>query len=101
LTKHLKHLSLVTGLLLIAGLTVSCRQAGTAVDLDALLGDSVAEATQPAGTEAAEATQTELPAPSPTPETDENCVNCHSNQELLQALATEAEPEESLSSGEG
>jgi uncharacterized lipoprotein YajG len=37
----------------------------------------------------------------PEPEIDEACVDCHADQSLLQALATEAEPEESLSSGEG
>ena len=37
----------------------------------------------------------------PQPEIDEACVDCHADQSLLQALATEAEPEESHSSGEG
>ena len=37
----------------------------------------------------------------PEPEIDEACVDCHADQSLLQALATEAEPEESHSSGEG
>lgn len=37
----------------------------------------------------------------PEPELDEACVDCHADQSLLQALATEAEPEEAPSSGEG
>jgi hypothetical protein len=37
----------------------------------------------------------------PEPEIDEACVDCHADASILQALATEAEPEESISSGEG
>lgn len=37
----------------------------------------------------------------PAPRIDEHCADCHTDVERLKALATEAEPGEGLSSGEG
>lgn len=55
-------------------------------------------APEPTATEA----PTEAPAAAPVVSTDPtNCINCHTNQETLQALAVEEEPAESLSEGEG
>lgn len=37
----------------------------------------------------------------PVPQTDQYCLDCHTDVEDLKALATEAEPAEAVSSGEG
>lgn len=41
------------------------------------------------------------PAEPAEQDVDENCLNCHTDEEVLKDLATEAEPDEALSSGEG
>lgn len=90
------------GLVVLVTLAACGREPGAAVDLDALLGPSREAAREPIAIEFASDVQaTATPPLTPTPETDENCIECHANQELLQALATEPEAEESLSSGEG
>lgn len=93
----------VVGALLILGVLAACssRTDESAVDIEALLGGQ--GSAPPRATEAAvaESLPTEALHPTAAPETDEHCIACHSNQELLTALATEAEPAESHSTGEG
>jgi hypothetical protein len=105
LTDSLTHRALRTaalGLVVLVTLAACGRERGAAVDLAALLGPSDEATEEPVDIEFASAAQaTATPHVTPTPETDENCVACHSNQEVLQSLATESDTEESLSSGEG
>jgi hypothetical protein len=105
LTDSLTHRALRTaalGLVVLVTLAACGREHGAAVDIDALLGPSERAAAEPVEIEfASEVQATATPHLTPTPETDENCVACHANQEVLQSLATESEAEESLSSGEG
>jgi hypothetical protein len=105
LTDSLTHRALRTaalGLVVLVTLAACGRERGAAVDLDALLGPSRGATDEPVDIEfASDAQATATPHLTPTPETDENCVACHSNQEVLQSLATESDAEESLSSGEG
>lgn len=91
------------GALLILGVLAGCsgRTDEAAVDIEALLGGQSSAPARPTDVAVAEAQPTEELHPTAAPETDEHCIACHSNQELLTALATEAEPEESHSSGEG
>jgi hypothetical protein len=89
-------------LVVLVTLAACAGEPGAAVDLDALLGPPGAATDEPVDIEfASEAEATASPQLTPTPENDENCVECHTNQEILMALATESESEESLSSGEG
>jgi hypothetical protein len=91
----------LAGALLALGVLTACGSPAAApVDVDLLLADR-AVARQPTATPVAEAAPTRTAQVSPTPETDENCLSCHTDVELLRALATEAEPDESHSSGEG
>jgi hypothetical protein len=90
------------GLVVLVTLVACVGERGAAVDLNALLGPSGGATATPVEIEfASEAQVTATPHLTPTPQNDENCVACHTNQEELQALATEPEPEENLSSGEG
>jgi hypothetical protein len=105
LTDSLTHRALRTaalGLVVLVTLAACGRERGAAVDLDALLGPSERATAEPVEIEfASDAQATATPHLTPTPETDENCVACHANKEVLQSLATESDTEESLSSGEG
>jgi hypothetical protein len=99
LSKYSKLL-IPLGAAIILVLLAACKPADTSLDFDELLGD-VATAEEETPT-VVENTPIEEPSPlTSTPDMDENCVDCHANQELLQALATEAEEGESLSEGEG
>ncbi len=98
----LRVLRAIVGAACALGTLAACASRSAApVDIDTLLADQPTQVETPAAA-VAEVTPTNVPVVTPTPETDENCLNCHSNQELLQALATpEADPGEALSSGEG
>jgi hypothetical protein len=90
----------ILGLTLIAGALMACAQGADGVPV-ASEADEAAdeETTSEEGAGLAPLTDVqvaELPRP------DEACIACHTNEELLQGLATEEEAEgEALSSGEG
>lgn len=94
--------TLCGALIILAAATACAGPREAAVDIDALLGGVETLTEQPARpTEVAEAQPTDVPPTEVVPVHDENCVECHTNQEMLMSLATEAEPEESHSTGEG
>lgn len=95
-------LTLCGALLVLAAATACAGPREAAVNLDALLsGTQAPTAEQPpaAPTEVTQPRPTSAPRAEVVPVLDENCVNCHTNQEMLMTLATEAE--EPLSTGEG
>lgn len=97
----LRTLGIGLGAFLVLGMLAACAPAAdSAVDLSALLGAADSSPEQPTATQVAEVTPTEPTEAASAPK-DEHCIDCHTDQDLLMSLATEAEPEESLSSGEG
>ncbi len=90
----------VAGALLALGVLAACGGPATSVDIDILLADQ-AVGRQPTATPIAEATPTTAVQVSPTPETDENCLSCHTNTELLRSLATGAGRDELTTWAEG
>jgi hypothetical protein len=98
--RNVDKVLIILGFTLIAGLTASCAQEVDGMPVASEVGEAADEAaTSEEGVEFAPLTDVqvaELPRP------DEACIACHTNEELLQGLATEEEAEgESLSSGEG
>ena len=64
------------------------------------------ETAPPSPTTVQEEIETPAPAPTPTPAEvaqadDSSCIDCHTTQETLEALAQEPEDAEELSEGEG
>lgn len=92
----------IIGAIIILGLLTACgAEPEGALDLDELLDSGNVPAEQPVATEVAEVVPTEVPRATTVPVRDENCIDCHTDAAILMDLATEAEPEEAHSSGEG
>lgn len=98
----LRTLCLGLGAFMVLGMLAACAPEAEGADISSLLSDTDTTPTtpeQPTATEAAEVAPTDTPEATPTQ--DEHCIDCHTDQEILMSLATEAETGESLSSGEG
>lgn len=95
----LRTLCLGLGAFMVLGMLAACAPEAEGADISSLLSDTDTTPEQPTATEAAEVAPTDTPEATPTQ--DEHCIDCHTDQEILMSLATEAETGESLSSGEG
>jgi hypothetical protein len=102
LKPHYQQLGLAACVVLVSGGLVTCRQRSDTLDTElfpiaaAIRSDS--PALQTSGDTRPDAVPEYL---TPVPQTDENCLGCHADVEDLKVLATEAEPAEAVSSGEG
>lgn len=102
---HHQLLALAASLVVVSLGLVTCVQQHGAPDSEGFpiaaitLSDSSGVSdTQPSAEEQPDASP---PLLTPIPQTDENCLSCHTDVEDLQALATEEESPEAVSSGEG
>jgi hypothetical protein len=102
---HHQLLALAASLVVVSLGLVTCVQQHGAPDTEGFpiaaitLSDSSGVSdSQPSAEEQPDASPPPL---TPVPQTDENCLGCHTDVEDLQALATEEESPEAVSSGEG
>ncbi|GAB4482297.1 MAG: hypothetical protein Kow00124_31030 [Anaerolineae bacterium] len=96
-----KRARLLAGLFVLGLLLVSCGPPPAAEITPADQPAEPTEAEAGAPTAVPAPTETSVPTPTEEPEEVSACVACHMDAELLKTLATEAEPTESLSTGEG
>jgi len=88
---------------LVSGGLVTCSQQTSTFDAElfpiaAAIGSDASSPSPSSGDERPDAVPELL---TPVPQTDQYCLDCHTDVEDLKALATEAEPAEAVSSGEG
>jgi hypothetical protein len=101
---HHQLLALAACMVVVSLGLVTCVQQHGAPDSEGFpiaaitLSDSSGSGSQPSAEEQPDASP---PLLTPVPQTDENCLGCHTDVEDLQALATEEEAPEAVSSGEG
>ena len=96
--KNTKRLLIIPGLVVILGLLSACSQAADEISEpdESAEGDEEETSEAPELEPLMEVQVAELPRP------DEACIDCHTNEELLEGLAEEEEEDaEALSSGEG
>jgi hypothetical protein len=99
----LRRIITVLVLLLSVGALVACGQQAVSDDAEAEAAGEAETEEAPAEVEVAEEQPSSTP-PLPTPpreNNDESCLNCHADEEVLKAMATESEAGEARSSGEG
>ncbi len=85
----------IGGLLLLGAALTGCRPDTTAPELT-----KVVQAEQPTPSNASTGVEVGITDTTQVEFTDQACLNCHTNQDILMALAVD-EPEVSLSSGPG
>lgn len=98
--KSLLKLMTVLGVLVAVSGLAGCQARPSLTEIEALLGDQPASSV-PSAAVAPVARPTAQPVIAPTPALEENCVDCHTNEDLLRSLAKEPEPAGEESSGEG
>jgi mono/diheme cytochrome c family protein len=98
--KSLLKLMTVLGVIVAVSGLAGCQARPSLTEIEALLGDQPASSV-PSVAAAPVARPTAQPVTAPTPALEQNCVNCHTNDELLKSLAKEPEPSGEESSGEG
>jgi hypothetical protein len=92
-----RHAALAVNLLITSGVLAACSQGGaTPIPQQELPPNT--DVTEEVPVVVVEEPVEDTP---PLPETDQNCLDCHTDEEVLKELATEAEPAETPSSGEG
>lgn len=99
---HYRQAAISVGLLLLSFALTACGHNGADLTAELFQLDEVLGGDVPV----ARAMPDDRPAAAPVlltpvPQTDQNCLDCHTDVQTLQELATEAEPSEAPSSGEG